>query len=891
MRIRGLSFWMCFALYPAWAEPLEFLQLDSVPIWNPGFLQVTEEDQYPVLDNDSTPLEINGYKSFRMVTGADGVSVEQNLRLGIVGEVHPGWFVEARLVDEGLAPGEVRVSTLDQIDEIYFRLLHGKGRITLGNFSFNQDSLSLVQVNHASMGAHLEWLGDQASGQWSLGRDPVQRRSVAFWGRDGQQGGYLVAPDGISDIAVVPGSERVYLNGKPLQAGVDYWLNPVGGVLDFKGLLLPGPRDYIQVEFEEHTIGGVQQFSAGHASYRTGPLSLHLLGSGSWYPAQESDTALQRHGQSDWGGRIAWNAGDLGSLWLEAVLGKVDSASGIPGKAYAWALQGDKSWEERARGFRFEYHGSLRDSLFKGKQMVQSYEDLSRWGLFPESLPNRTEHQLKLGFEFQGNWLPWVEGGLLGEPGNMAYRNASIGIDHKPGEVLSQVQLGILDAKEDPVDRRRWELVAKSEDLEGWWRPRSGLLGEVSGVRMEMHAWSGIGYGDFSWLTGNGEVRGEWLEDSAWSRDFRHSLEMVGKTFQGSSLFQWKESATALDRTSGQSWISDQQLHWNTESVQSQFTHRLGKTQEHPLVPNYKRVPAGTGDILYDSLTGNYVENVDMGDFVLDGYVREDSLGDQILAETALEWEGWISPGSLLGIRKGFLRDLRLGLSAASSVRDSMGVHWIPAWRTHEIRQANDGSLKLAGNVEIMNQAADFLGTLDAGISVAKQPGGYGQIEDEKRQGFGFEKGIGETWRLEPRYARTIFGLLEPTPGEWTMNEWEFALEKEFPMEIRIKPKTRYRTMESLRLWQQSLSITKSFQDHGEVQMGYSLTSLSGFRELIPWKITEGYAEGLSHRFEASANYDFQERIRLQFQYLFRSLQGSNSQSHRLSGEVRAFFQ
>ena len=78
---------------------------------------------------------------------------------------------------------------------------------------------------------------------------------------------YSISDDG-TYLSVVPGSERVFLNGNLLTAGVDYEVNYAGGLLDFKGRRNPGPDDEIRIEYDAYNDGDIYNMYAAHGAYR-----------------------------------------------------------------------------------------------------------------------------------------------------------------------------------------------------------------------------------------------------------------------------------------------------------------------------------------------------------------------------------------------------------------------------------------------------------------------------------------------------------------------------------------------------------------------------------------------------------------------------------------------
>jgi hypothetical protein len=96
-------------------------------------------------------------------------------------------------------------------------------------------------------------------------------------GVSGQREGYSISDDG-TYLSVVPGSERVFLNGSLLTAGGDYEVNYAGGLLNFKGLRMPGIEDEIRVEYDAYEEDHIENFYAATGKYRHPNMFLDVSG-------------------------------------------------------------------------------------------------------------------------------------------------------------------------------------------------------------------------------------------------------------------------------------------------------------------------------------------------------------------------------------------------------------------------------------------------------------------------------------------------------------------------------------------------------------------------------------------------------------------------------------
>lgn len=917
------------------------LDPDSIPLWSDSVsaYSLSEDQGSPV---DSSEIEASGYKSIRIVTGDQGTEIHQEMRLGIQGEAAPGWFVEARLVDEGLQAGEMRVTTLQQVDEMFLRIQHGAGALTVGNLRYQQDSLALFGTDHQTLGAMAQYRGGTAGGQWAFGQDPVQRKVSVFPGRDGQRKGYLIDTEGGRFVAVVPGSERVYWNGTRLQSGKDYTLEPMGGVLDFLAIL-PSSRDQIRVEYELYGDSYSQGFLGTDAYWRFGRLRLEWAGVGEWADLDEvrrrmRDTvdqdslAVPLESPQDLrlvGLRLRLDMGWYGFTSVEGAYSRFDSNSlqrGIPvytGSALRWRLASTEEWVSLRKGLQWDYLGNFRTDLFTTQNHRgsandwDSYELRENWELdsLDSTSGRRMHQQLRVGMSPDGTWRPWLGGGLRGGGESFESRRVESGLDHSTRVWISQMRLALIEAQQEG-QKRKVQGEMQVENREGLIRPYgSGYSGwrklaldstprfEV----LDLRSASGIRYGreSLGW-NGSLEVSGEELRrrdvDSPWKDSLNHiqsTHRFQAENERGGvqSLLQWKRVWDGA-LGAGDFWISEQQGHWNYLEQDGKVLHRLGLTREHPLVPDYQRVAAGTGDVAYDSLLQEYVEGVDRGDYIRDGWVREDSLPVVEQGDVALQLEEWIATGPLFRIRHGILRDLRIGFRGDWSRKDTGQIHYLPPFRWSDMQGALEGVSLQEGLLRWneIEQRASL--ELRSGRMLERR---WSVSQVEERSWWQGTTGIlrfPESWEWESSLDREEFQVESPSRMEWRTMEVHPQVRKDFFADWTAELTLRVRWSEGAsewgpldgRLWQPGAGIRRSFPGGGEVRADYSYTLVRKEDSSMPWRILDGFAEGWTHRVESRASYQFRERLSLEFTYVWRLEQDSPRAFHKVSGEARAFF-
>ena len=234
-----------------------------------------------------------------MIVGDGGTEVNQELHLSVQGEATPGVFIDALLSDVGREAGEERTATLQEVDEVHFRVETENLFLHLGNMTWRENTLGLSGLERTTLGVAAGAKIAHSQVRGAYGFDELQRVNSTFNGVDGQQRGYLLSTGTVETyVAVVPNSETVYLNGVLLTRNEDYVVNYAGGVLDFKGTLIPGSQDEIRVEFDAYNSRGLQILKAADGNYRGKNLWLDVVGF-----EVSSDTARLR--------RNTWTENDI----------------------------------------------------------------------------------------------------------------------------------------------------------------------------------------------------------------------------------------------------------------------------------------------------------------------------------------------------------------------------------------------------------------------------------------------------------------------------------------------------------------------------------------------------------------------------------------------------
>lgn len=212
----------------------------------------------------ATTLWISGAKdfSFDVKQGFD-----QGLRVNIAGEVE-GVKVEGNLSDKAAPSSTVRLSEVERISL----------RVATSNFNGGLGNLTLAlpfgitdEIQGGLVGVHTADQKDRLSAAYAVNRGDHRRRQFA--GEEGKQSPYFM------EGPVIPGSERVYITyglAPPalLERDRDYKIDYTSGILSFTNRQIITNHTRIEVEYEaalEDYINTYQQFNGATA---VGPVEI-----------------------------------------------------------------------------------------------------------------------------------------------------------------------------------------------------------------------------------------------------------------------------------------------------------------------------------------------------------------------------------------------------------------------------------------------------------------------------------------------------------------------------------------------------------------------------------------------------------------------------------------
>lgn len=789
------------------------MDVESLPVWDPSILVHRGKVFTPEVNMERRDsVETHGYKSMQITVGDGGTQVDQELRLSISGRLADSVWIDALLSDVGRRAGNQTTATLREVDQIYFRLESPHYFLHLGNLTWTDESMELYSVERSSLGAMAGARGDFGNGRMELrgvvGYDEVQHFLRVLNGVSGQREGYSLGESG-GFISIVPESETVWLNGVKLRRGTDYLVNYAGGLLDFKGSIVPSFDDEIRVEYDAYEDDNIYILKGANANYRHPNLYLDV----SFFQLESDVERLRRGVWTDEDYKML--KGDRGEIFerddslgilrrpsrtmrlgsrlraqkdrrfyadVEIAVNKSDSnivsskVDGSEGLAFRWLVSTDSTQDLRHFPLAMDVYGNR---IMKGFDVGEFRGESSGWDPFllkdqwdlaydgDEFLDDDLLYdELMFRLNFGGGWFANAFGGYRrNKDEDWNSSRAGLSILHRNRRASGDVSF-IRVASVEEREMERLQLLANAEFLQGLIRPfGNGDLRytKISDVVLEDEVLYGKTAGGFGLYFDRGTVkesvggriarrRGD-SYDKHWTDSLRSATWMQeanynSRYFALSHLLQYERFV--LDSAGSEnSWVGNLNARLGHDEIGAtgNVSYKLGLTEEQIYTAVYKAVAPGTGDVRYDSLTGTFIEGVDNGDFVFDGMGRNDSVGAVLSSNASFSIDGRWNPGMTLGVKRGILRDITLGGSWNGEGYDTTGQKlYFPPVTPGALRRTTSGRIDMEGLVEWNHPS---------GVSLSYKPGAQ------------FDKKLSSIAYFETVYSHEIEGGFQINPDHF----------------------------------------------------------------------------------------------------------------------------
>jgi len=186
--------------------------------------------------SDSGDLRKSGviYRGFSF-NNASGAGMASGLNLELNGKLSDNMEISAFVSDDNMAVSEEgSTESLKDIENIYIQFRHPRFFSRMGNFSVDYNYGEFGKLESSLSGALLNANVNDYTAEGFVSAGRTEYSSAVFTGVEGLSGPYLIRKnEDRTGYEIEPGSETVWLNGKKLDRGSDYYFNNLNSELYF----------------------------------------------------------------------------------------------------------------------------------------------------------------------------------------------------------------------------------------------------------------------------------------------------------------------------------------------------------------------------------------------------------------------------------------------------------------------------------------------------------------------------------------------------------------------------------------------------------------------------------------------------------------------------------
>lgn len=198
-------------------------------------------------------LIVKGSKTISLsFSNQQDYSLNQSLFLNLQGELSENLRIEGRLSDsESPLTPEGDTRELSSLDQIYLKLYGNQYSVIFGDQDYSFGQTDLMKYKTRFEGLNLIYKRKLLlQGAFAVNNGKAKTNIIE--GIDGKQGPYyLMSGTSGSSISVVPGSERISLNGIYLDRGSDYTIDYQEGSLTFKIMITSNSRIIAEFQYSD----------------------------------------------------------------------------------------------------------------------------------------------------------------------------------------------------------------------------------------------------------------------------------------------------------------------------------------------------------------------------------------------------------------------------------------------------------------------------------------------------------------------------------------------------------------------------------------------------------------------------------------------------------------
>ncbi|MBD3380558.1 MAG: hypothetical protein GF404_00035 [candidate division Zixibacteria bacterium] len=231
------------------------LSLDNQPrkpppeIDDPETKSTREDDRHP----HDRQFHLSGSKSVSVTAGnLEDLDLDQTLSLKLSGEPVEGVRLTGALSDEARPEAGGISSSLEDIDAVWLKLESKYINSQLGDLNYKNRWGDIARFDKRLKGVDLNLSTIPVSARATLSGLKGKFRSVRITPREGVNGPYVLRDDNNQRVALVGGSERVYLDGRLLTSGAsnDYVIDYARAEITFTPRITLSSRSRLVVDYE-----------------------------------------------------------------------------------------------------------------------------------------------------------------------------------------------------------------------------------------------------------------------------------------------------------------------------------------------------------------------------------------------------------------------------------------------------------------------------------------------------------------------------------------------------------------------------------------------------------------------------------------------------------------
>ena len=203
----------------------------------------------------SSDLAISGSKTFSLQVGsAQDLSLKQGLWLSAKGKATRNLEISLQVSDQNMpATPDGTTKRLEELDKVQILVQSPNFSGTLGDYYLRASTSQLFSYEKKLKGVMGEAKAGKTSASFALASSKGEYFTNRFPGEENKQGPYrLMGKAGQTNIMILPGTERVWVDGEEMQRGSnnDYTIDYTRGNIKFTPRRLITSHSRITVDFE-----------------------------------------------------------------------------------------------------------------------------------------------------------------------------------------------------------------------------------------------------------------------------------------------------------------------------------------------------------------------------------------------------------------------------------------------------------------------------------------------------------------------------------------------------------------------------------------------------------------------------------------------------------------